>query len=380
MQDPLQGARLAGEAAGGVDGVGTTGCVSSSRGPRTRRLALAALIALAVPVAPAGAHTYPVHQVAPGETLSSIAGANGLQLARLAAANGLPWNGQVTVGQVLQIPPQDGAYTGKQGETLGYATSSKPIGTASTAAAPTSTASGSGSGTSSGSTGGGGGHAVNQGETLSAIAARLGTSIAALAAVNGIANPNLIYAGSTLKAPAPGTTATPAPAAAVPVTVTVSKTATTTSSSTGPEGSAAYQGGGAGNSGERVSSSQVSSIAAQHGVPGSLAAAIAWQESGNNNALTSSTGAKGVMQIMPGTWQWINNQLAGNTLRTHTAADNVKAGSLLLKALLKETGGNEEQAIAGYYQGLNSVRSRGMYDDTKQYVKNVQALRARVGQ
>lgn len=221
---------------------------------------------------------------------------------------------------------------------------------------------------------------MSQGDTLSAIAARLGTTIAALAAVNGIANPNLIYAGSSLKAPAPGTTATPAPAAAVPVTVTVSKTASTTSSSTGPEGSAAYSGGGAGNSSERVSSGQVSSIAAQHGVPGNLAAAIAWQESGNNNALTSSTGARGVMQIMPGTWNWINSQLAGNSLKTHTAADNVKAGSLLLKALLKETGGNEEQAIAGYYQGLNSVRSRGMYDDTKQYVKNVQALRARVGQ
>ena len=36
-------------------------------------------------------------------------------------------------------------------------------------------------------------------------------------------------------------------------------------------------------------------------------------------------------------------------------------------------------AIAGYYQGLGSVRSRGLYDDTQQYVANVQALRSRFG-
>ena len=52
---------------------------------------------------------------------------------------------------------------------------------------------------------------------------------------------------------------------------------------------------------------------------------------------------------------------------------------LYLKRLLADTGGDESAAIAGYYQGLASVRSRGMYDDTQQYVANVQALRARFG-
>ena len=36
-------------------------------------------------------------------------------------------------------------------------------------------------------------------------------------------------------------------------------------------------------------------------------------------------------------------------------------------------------AIAAYYQGCGSVRSRGLFDDTKQYVANVQALRSRFG-
>ena len=52
---------------------------------------------------------------------------------------------------------------------------------------------------------------------------------------------------------------------------------------------------------------------------------------------------------------------------------------LYLKHLLEQTGGDENTAIAGYYQGLGSVRSRGLFDDTQQYVANVQALRSRFG-
>ena len=46
-----------------------------------------------------------------------------------------------------------------------------------------------------------------------------------------------------------------------------------------------------------------------------------------------------------------------------------------LRYLLEETGGNTDQALASYYQGLGSVRSRGWNDDTKQYVANITALR-----
>ena len=45
---------------------------------------------------------------------------------------------------------------------------------------------------------GGGTYVVQSGDTLSGIAAELGTSVGALAAANGIANPDLIYAGQTL--------------------------------------------------------------------------------------------------------------------------------------------------------------------------------------
>ena len=39
---------------------------------------------------------------------------------------------------------------------------------------------------------------VQAGDTMSGIAAQLGTSVDYLAAANGIANPDLIYAGQTL--------------------------------------------------------------------------------------------------------------------------------------------------------------------------------------
>ena len=92
--------------------------------------------------------------------------------------------------------------------------------------------------------------------------------------------------------------------------------------------------------------------------------------------MVSSANARGVMQVMPGTWSYVQDNLADRALDPNSATDNVHAGVLYLKRLLDDTGGDESAAIAGYYQGLASVRSRGMYDDTQQYVANVQALRA----
>ena len=91
-------------------------------------------------------------------------------------------------------------------------------------------------------------------------------------------------------------------------------------------------------------------------MPPSLAAAIAWQESGFNNGMVSSANARGVMQVMPGTWNWVQSNLAGRRLDPSSAADNVQAGSLYLRQLLRDAGGDPATAIAGYYQGQASVR------------------------
>jgi soluble lytic murein transglycosylase-like protein len=85
------------------------------------------------------------------------------------------------------------------------------------------------------------------------------------------------------------------------------------------------------------------------------------------------------MQVMPGTWSWVQANLAKRQLNPWLPIDNVGAGVLYLGHLLNETGGDPALAAAGYYQGLSSVRSIGMLPETKQYVANVLALRSRFG-
>jgi soluble lytic murein transglycosylase-like protein len=85
------------------------------------------------------------------------------------------------------------------------------------------------------------------------------------------------------------------------------------------------------------------------------------------------------MQILPGTWDWVQANLSRTPLDPNSPSDNVKAGSLYLGQLLRDTGGDPEQAAAAYYQGLSSVRRIGMLPETRRYVANVMALRSRFG-
>ncbi|MCF3098698.1 LysM peptidoglycan-binding domain-containing protein, partial [Aeromonas australiensis] len=57
---------------------------------------------------------------------------------------------------------------------------------------------------------------VKQGDTLSAIARRNNTSVDAIAKLNGIADPDKIYSGQTLKLPASNSTATTGNSATTP--------------------------------------------------------------------------------------------------------------------------------------------------------------------
>ncbi len=45
-----------------------------------------------------------------------------------------------------------------------------------------------------------------------------------------------------------------------------------------------------------------------------------------------------------------------------------------LHQLLIATGGNESQALAGYYQGIPSVQRSGMFPSTVQYVHGILAF------
>ena len=120
----------------------------------------------------------------------------------------------------------------------------------------------------------------------------------------------------------------------------------------------------------------IRTTALRHGVDPRLALATGWQESGWSQRAVSYTNAVGVMQIMPISGIWAA-QLAGRTLDLYDAQDNITAGVLILRAL-QRSADTREQAIAAYYQGLSSVRSRGLYTDTKAYVASILNIYARM--
>jgi hypothetical protein len=127
-----------------------------------------------------------------------------------------------------------------------------------------------------------------------------------------------------------------------------------------------------------ISASRVPALldfwAAHYGVDRHLVRAVAWMESGFQTDLTSSVGAWGVMQILPGTWSYVETSLIGRKV-PRTASGNIRIGVAYLRQLLREFGGNSRQALAAWYQGPSSVRKRGALRETKIYVAKVLALR-----
>ena len=401
------------------------------------RLRLSLLITVVAGVmlgAPAAASAYFVHAVGSGESLSSIAAQDGLSVAALAAANGLSPDTQLLAGSTIQIPPQgasvvtpstaaatpsstssgdgdldadesgsaatvpaststSGSYVVQPGDTLSALAARSGVSIDALAAAnglnPNSFLligtvlhlSGSSSGASgttvpvsdTTSSSGSASYVVQAGDTLSAIAARSGESVDAVAAANGLNPKEFLITGTVLRVPSGSGSGS---------TVDVSMSSGSSGASEQPVGAPAqgtptdppYP------TPERVSASQVGAVAAANGVPASLADAIAWQESGFNNDLVSSADARGVMQILPGTWEWIQHTLdtGGPPLAPASAADNVRGGVLLLHSLLNSTGGDPAMAAAGYYQGLPSVIQHGVYPSTQQLHQQRARARASV--
>ena len=110
-----------------------------------------------------------------------------------------------------------------------------------------------------------------------------------------------------------------------------------------------------------------------YGVDPALARALAWMESGFQQDVVSSVGALGVMQLLPETWEFVDVVLLGQrTPRNYQG--NVRAGVRYLRWQLDEFDGNIRLALAGWYQGARAVRERGLYGETKEFVRIVLAL------
>jgi soluble lytic murein transglycosylase-like protein len=180
---------------------------------------------------------------------------------------------------------------------------------------------------------------VQPGDTLTAIAAREGVTIGALAAANELADPDHIRVGQQLEIPR-----STVPAAAA----------------------------------DRAATGElIEQVARAHGWSPAFVKALAWQESGWDNERVSSAGAIGIMQVMPGTGEFVSRHLVGRDLDLTDPHDNVVAGVAFLDHLWALTDGDVEQTLAGYYQGLRSVRENGRYASTDRYIANVLALRER---
>lgn len=151
-------------------------------------LGLALALSLPLPVL---AQEPGIYVVQPGDTLTTIARRQNTSVDALIAANGLRNPNQIYIGQRLRLP-------------------------GAARAAPASPAT---SGQS---------HVVQRGETLGLIARRYGTTVRALAALNGLSDPSRIFPGQRLSLT--GTQATPSspavpasrpPASGTPVRVVV---------------------------------------------------------------------------------------------------------------------------------------------------------------
>jgi LysM repeat protein len=188
-------------------------------------------------------------------------------------------------------------------------------------------------------------HVVRSGESLTALARRYHTTVAKLARVNHLDPAHYLLIGTKLRIP-----------------ISHHLTATRVAERT-------------------MSVESVRSLldywAAHYGVSVHLVRALAWMESGYNNALVSSVGARGIMQLLPTTFRFAETVLIGHRVR-HDASGNVRAGVAYLAHLLHDFHGNERLALAGWYQGERAVRKHGLYKVSKTFVANVLALERRM--
>ncbi len=321
---------------------------------------LAAICALLIAL-PANADDR--HTVSPGETLLGIAARYGIDVSAIAERNGINNVNLVVAGQTLLIPGAGGGQGG--------------------ASAPPE------------------GHRIGAGETLTSIAARYGLSIAVLTELNNLVNPNHIVAGQLLQLPGQGGSTPEPPAtgqgAAGSHTVAAGDTLTSIAARYGVSVSAlaaennisnpnriitgqqlSIPGGGTGGHSQASIEQWLIQAEQEFGLPAGLMRAVAMQESGWQQHVVSSAGAIGVMQLMPGTANWlVSDVLPGASDWRNNPRDNIRLGAALLNRNLVAYGGDLDYALAAYYQGDGNITRFGIFDETWHYIANVRALMER---
>jgi LysM repeat protein len=288
-------------------------------------------------------HGWTTYTVRDGDTLTSIAARHRTTVSALVARNHLRDPHLIRSGSRLSVPRTSAA---------------------SPAAAPTPPATV---------------HVVRAGETLTGIAARYRVPLASVLKANHLTIHSVIHVGDrvTVRGARAGG---PAKAAASPTRR--GTVPTTFNGVTYPSAVARAAARNRATLARRDVPSRVqvkalvARTARRHGVDPALALAVAFQESGWNQRAVSPANAIGVMQVIPAGGDWAST-LVGRRLDLLDTEDNVTAGVVMLRALGRATP-DREATVAAYYQGLASLNQRGMFADTRQYVRTVLALRARM--
>lgn len=121
-------------------------------------------------------------------------------------------------------------------------------------------------------------------------------------------------------------------------------------------------------------SSLIENAAFKHQLDRALIQAVIHAESGFNPHAVSPKGARGLMQLMPGTAKrfGVNNAFSPEL--------NIRAGSQYLRTLLNRYRGRTDLALAAYNAGEGAVeRHKGIppYPETREYVRRVLQLKKR---
>ena len=127
------------------------------------------------------------------------------------------------------------------------------------------------------------------------------------------------------------------------------------------------------------------------GLEKSFVFAVIKCESGFDPEAVSHVGARGLMQLMPETFEWLQSK-TGETLTEDDLFDpevNIRYGCYLLRILLSEFSGEQDVAVAAYHAGIGNVSKwlqderyssngkhlqRIPFDSTAAYVKRVKKV------
>ncbi len=103
---------------------------------------------------------------------------------------------------------------------------------------------------------------------------------------------------------------------------------------------------------------EIRTFARETGLPGYLIAGIIRQESAFDPRATSPVGARGLMQLMPGTAREVSRKVGVpyQPDRLYDPETSVRLGATYFKQLLDRFDGNVELALAGYNGGPNRIQ------------------------